>query len=244
MKNLSSTTIIVIAVVIGVVFLILISNASKPEPKPVELPVLLEEFSDFQCPACGSFFKVVETIEDEYGEKLEFVYHHFPLENIHENAFAAAVASEAAREQSKFDEYHDLLFANQTALSSDDLIEYAKQLDLDIDQFKADLENEAVIARVNADVADGNGRGVSATPTFYLEGERVVFPSGISPEEQFRTLIDELIERAETDSSSDPEDSGDTSDDTQIEVGEEEGRDGDEDGIEDDGNQESDSNNP
>lgn len=76
-------------------------------------PVLVEEFADFQCPACGTFYTTANQIKEEYGDKIIFEYRHFPLTSIHVHAYDAALAAEAAREQDAFQGMHDLLFENQ-----------------------------------------------------------------------------------------------------------------------------------
>ena len=96
---------------------------NKLEEELVKAPeelVLVEEFADFQCPACGSAFPILEQIKIDYEGRAEVIFRHFPLESIHPFARAAAIASEAAREQGKFDEMHDLLFLNQADLTNPD----------------------------------------------------------------------------------------------------------------------------
>lgn len=135
----------------------------------------LVEFSDFQCPACRSVQPLVTQIKAQYGEKLRFVYRHFPLRSIHKNAAMAARASEAAAKQNKFFAYHDKLFEVQPEWEGDAdptlrFIAYAKELGLNEEQFKKDIADSALDARVLKDEADATTIGVSATPTFYLNG--------------------------------------------------------------------------
>src|SRR3989344_8159194 len=97
--------------------------------------VTIVEFSDFQCPACGAAHPVVKQVIKEYGDRILFVYRHFPLLATHQYALKAAEAAEAAGEQGKFWEYHDLLFAKQDNLKTEDLKRYAQELELDTAKF-------------------------------------------------------------------------------------------------------------
>lgn len=198
MKNLSTKTVLFASLIIGILFLagiVLAAGNQKDSGPAPTLPVLLEEFSDFQCPACGAYFGLIEEVLDEYGSDIEFVYKHFPLRTIHPNAFAAAIASEAAREQGKFMEYAEELFANQRNLGDETYLAIAAKLELDIDKFESDRKSPDIIARVNADIADGNSRGVNATPTFYIEGKKVNFGTS-DPALKLRELLDEQIRKA------------------------------------------------
>lgn len=210
------------------------------DDKQVELPVVLEEFSDFECPACGAYFPVLEQIKEDYGDKLDFQYKHFPLQNIHPNAYNAALAYEAAKDQGMADEYHDLLFENQTALSEDDLEEYAKELELDFTDFQKYRESDEAKETVDSDIEDGDERGITGTPTFFIEGDQVKFGLNDNPEEKLRALIDLHIERAEAgeDSSEDKmeedghSDAMDSEDGDKMEKDDEEGvMEKDEDGV-------------
>lgn len=137
-----------------------------------EATVKLVEYSDFQCPACASFQPAIEQIMNEFGDKLSFEYKHFPLP-IHPFADEAARAAEAAGVQGKFFEFHDELFANQaewsTAASPAAFFnEYAKNLELDVDQFKRHYNAGLIKAKVKAEFDEARGKGITATPTFYL----------------------------------------------------------------------------
>src|SRR5436309_15734687 len=88
------------------------AGLTKPNVK-VSSPVVLEEYGDYQCPPCGQLYPELKQIEKEYGDQVQIVFHHFPLSKIHKNAMIAAHAAEAARNQKKFWEMHDLLYRNQ-----------------------------------------------------------------------------------------------------------------------------------
>ncbi len=157
----------------------------------------LVEYSDFQCPACATRQPLIEDIIQEFGQHIKLVYRHFPLNSIHDNAQAAAEASEAAGRQGKFWEMHDLLFQNQAEWEKKSSTEavatftgYALDLGLDIDKFIDDAESGSVSKAVNEDYDSGIDAGVNSTPSFFLNGEK------INPRnhEEFRTLIREAIE--------------------------------------------------
>ena len=199
MKNLNTNIVLVVSIVLGIGLfagLVYFIKSNKTE-EVVELPIVLEEFSDFQCPACKAYFEVVETVRSEFSEEeLDFQYKHLPLTSIHEYAYSSAIASEAAREQGKFIEYYRILFENQENLTEQDLLKYAQDLELDIDKFKSDLENPDVIARVDNDAKEAEDRGYDSTPTFVLNGKRLTMST--NPEEQLRNAIQEKIDLAKS----------------------------------------------
>jgi protein-disulfide isomerase len=145
-----------------------------------EATVLLEEFSDFQCPACGAMAPVILGLMDEYGDQIRFEYKHFPIERAHPYAVQAAMAAEAAGQQGKFYEFHDLLFENQQTWSQSptpnaQFQQYAAELELDIDQFRRQLNASLLRDKVQAQQAEGRDRGVTGTPTMFLNGERMQY---------------------------------------------------------------------
>lgn len=142
-----------------------------------EATVTLVEFSDFQCPACASFQPVMDEVMKAYGDNLRFEYKHFPLP-IHPYAQQAAVAAEAAAQQGKFFEYHDLLFKNQqnwsTAVAPGALfVQYAEELGLDVQTFRRHQKSSILRDKVRADLTEARELGLTGTPTFYLNGERM-----------------------------------------------------------------------
>lgn len=158
--------------------------------------VTLVEYGDFQCPACKSFYPLVKQIKKVYGDDITFQFMHFPLTQIHPNAMAAARAAEAAGSQGKFFEMHDLLYENQEAWSQlsnpvETFESYAQQLELNLDQFKADVASAQTGAIINADIKSAQGVGASSTPTFVLNGQRLEKnPSSL---EEFKQLINDEI---------------------------------------------------
>ena len=115
-----------------------------------------------------------------------------PLTSIHKNAMGAALASEAARGQGKFWEYHDKLFANQSKLELIDLKQYAKELGLDTARFEKDLVDLEKKKRVEDDMAEARALGVTGTPGFFVNGH---FLNGAKPFDEFATAIDAELKR-------------------------------------------------
>lgn len=155
--------------------------------------VVVREFSDFQCPACGATYPVVKEIKGAYSrEQMRFEYKHFPLRQIHPFAFKAAQASECARDQERFEAYHDKLFENQRALRVQDLKRYAAELGLETKAFDACLDSNAMAPRVEGNLQEGIRLGVHATPTFFINRKK---HEGVLDAEKFKELVDaELAE--------------------------------------------------
>lgn len=139
---------------------------------PAEAPVTLVEYGDFQCPYCGLAEPVIRQLLARFGAVLRFVFRHLPLVDVHENAQLAAEAAEAAHVQGRFWEMHDLLFAHQDALGTDNLPRYAAELGLDTDRFSDDLRTRRHATRVTRDVDSADRSGVVGTPTFFINGRR------------------------------------------------------------------------
>jgi protein-disulfide isomerase len=134
--------------------------------------VTIEEFGDFQCPPCSIMSVVLAKLEEEYGARLRVVFHHFPLA-VHAHAREAAFAAEAAGMQGRFWEMHDLLYKEQADWSKAPNVpalfqSYAGIIKLDLDRFKKDLANPELAARVDADQKLGASRGVTSTPTLFV----------------------------------------------------------------------------
>lgn len=139
---------------------------------PQDAAVTVVEFADFQCPACGALHPAMQQVMQENAARsVRFVFRHFPLSQ-HEHAQEAAEASQAAEAQGKFWEYYDLLFTNQNDLTRDGLERYAEQLDLDMDMFRAALDEGTYKEVVQQDASDGRALGVRGTPTVYINGQQ------------------------------------------------------------------------
>jgi protein-disulfide isomerase len=165
------------------------SSAVKGDPKA---PVTIVAFSDFECPFCGRVGPQMKQIEDTYKGKVKIAFKHQPLP-FHSSAMLAAQAAEAAKEQGKFWEMHDKMFANQRALGRDQLIGYAKEIGLDAGKFEKALDSEKVKAQIASDQAEATKAGANGTPTFFINGRRVV---GAVPFENFKTVIDDELKKA------------------------------------------------
>ena len=129
---------------------------------------------------------MIETLLEKYGDDLRFVYRHLPRDN-HSRARPAAEAAVCADAQGRFWAYHDVLFANNRKLGNDDLLGYATELDLDLEKFKACLEDPETGAKVSRDLAAARAAGISGTPAFLINGQLI---SGAKPAEEFMRVID------------------------------------------------------
>jgi Na+/H+ antiporter NhaA len=138
---------------------------------PVEAPVTVVEYGDFECPYCGRAEPVVRELLSDFGD-VQYVWRHLPLTDVHPRAQAAAEAAEAAAEQGKFWEMHDQLLTHQDALRLDDLARYAEEVGVDVERFEEDLRRHAGSARIEEDVDSADLSGVSGTPTFFINGRR------------------------------------------------------------------------
>lgn len=138
---------------------------------PLDAPVTLVEYGDFECPYCGQAEPVVRELLADFGD-LRYVWRHLPLNDVHPRAQLAAEAAEAADRQGAFWGMHDLLLEHQDALRPGELIGYAEQLGLDVERFTEDLRRHAGAARVAEDVDSADLSDVSGTPTFFVNGLR------------------------------------------------------------------------
>lgn len=141
---------------------------------PRNAPVTLVIYGDFQCPSCALVSQAIDELQKQYEGKMRVVFHEFPLE-MHKHAMEAALAAEAAAVQGKFWEMHDVLYQNQPvwgeATTASFLFDsYAESIGLDVARFRADRMAPDVRARVIADAAGGESRGVKSTPTIFING--------------------------------------------------------------------------
>jgi Na+/H+ antiporter NhaA len=138
---------------------------------PAASPVTVVEYGDFECPYCGQAEPVVRKLLGDFGD-VRYVWRHLPLTDVHPHAQLAAEGTEAAAAQQAFWPMHDLLLDHQGALTARDLLEYASQLDLDLNQFRSDLRTHTGAGHVAQDVDSADLSGVSGTPTFFINGMR------------------------------------------------------------------------
>ncbi|HEX7310831.1 MAG TPA: Na+/H+ antiporter NhaA [Gaiellaceae bacterium] len=139
---------------------------------PVDAPVTVVEYGDFQCPYCGMAEPIVRELLSGFATDVRYVWRHLPLTDVHANAQLAAEAAEAAADHGAFWEMHDLLLAHQDALEPGDLVGYAEQLGLDVARFENTFRQHETTVRVAEDVDSADLSGVSGTPTFFINGRR------------------------------------------------------------------------
>lgn len=160
--------------------------------------VTVVEFLDFECPACGEMYPVMEDVREKYEGDVDFVVRYFPLPG-HVNAEASAAAAEAAARQDSFEEMYMKLFETQEEWSGaseptpEVFVDYAEEIGLDRDQFVEDMNDPSILERVNADLPDGQEAGVQGTPTIYVNGRLM---SSMPSEKQLSSVIDEELEAA------------------------------------------------
>ncbi len=162
------------------------ASIGVPTRGPLDAPVVIVEFSDFECPFCARVAPVLDELLRAYPSKIRLVFKHSPLPS-HPKAPLAHEAALAAGDQAKFWEMHDLLFANQRRLDARDLVRYAKQLDLDMKAFNQALRSHRYRAMVEQDLTEARGLGVDATPTFFINGRKVV---GARPLADFKKVVE------------------------------------------------------
>lgn len=143
---------------------------------PLDAHLTLVEYGDYECPYCGMAYPIVKQIQQELEDSLLFAFRNFPLKQVHPFALIAAEAAEAAGLQKKFWEMHDMIYENQAALSPEALLEFATQLKLDLNKFKADISSTKVKSKIDEDFQTGIRSGVNGTPCFFINGERFEGP--------------------------------------------------------------------
>ncbi len=152
--------------------------------------VVIEEFSDFQCPFCARAVVTLKKVLTDYNGRVELVFRHFPVVESHPQALLAHMAVEAAGKQGKFWEMHDLVFENMRQVSRPHLFKYAERLKLDIKAFEADLKARPLLDKIERDYREGLDRQVRATPTFFIGGQKI---EGAVPYAVFQSAIDRAL---------------------------------------------------
>ena len=169
----------------------------------LDAPVILVEYSDYECPFCNRFHPTMKQIVDEYGDQVAWVYRHFPLTNIHPRAQISAEAAECVGKiagNDAFWQYSDRLFeeaglSGADALTEDLLLQYATDLGVSTSAVQACLDSGETTELVNADTAGGRAAGITGTPGTVLitqEGDYELI-SGALPFEQITTVIDQYL---------------------------------------------------
>jgi protein-disulfide isomerase len=170
--------------------------------------VTLVEYGDYQCPACQSFSSITQQVREKYKDQIKFQFRNLPLTQIHQNAYAAARAAEAAGKQNKFWEMHDLLYTasnwqawTEATNANSYFDQYAKQLGLNVTKFKADFKSEAINDMIKADVTEFDKTGEQkATPAYFLNGKKIdssklLDAQGQPSLESFSKLIDAALKK-------------------------------------------------
>jgi protein-disulfide isomerase len=201
------TGLVIIGIVFGMIKLAQMPNSTQTGTIPPvtekdwkrgnpTAPAVLVDYSDFQCPACGSYHPLVKQLIKELSTStLRFVARNFPLP-MHENADEAARAAEAAGKQNKYWEMHDLLFDRQSFWESETkpdqkFLGYAELLGLNTTTFMADYHSDAIKDRIQREVSAGEAAGVDRTPLFFLNGERLEdLPTSY---EAFKKLVTDAV---------------------------------------------------
>ena len=155
------------------------STPSARQWGDMKAPVTIVEYSDFQCPMCGRVQPQLRAWLETYKGKVKLYFKHYPLTQMHKNALPAAIAAECAGEQKQFWPYSERLYERQSqwAALADGTTHYvalAEELKLNVPQFSSCRQDPAITERIMRDVEEGNGRAVNATPTFFIDGERLV----------------------------------------------------------------------
>lgn len=172
----------------------LTSDSANPSTArgPSDAPLTLVEFGDYECPSCAYYHPIVNEVLRRYPDEVRLEFRHYPLISIHPNAMLAAMAAEAAGEQGRYWEMHDLLFETQPRWSQSgnaeaEFVSLAGRLGLDMNQFMQALRSPNVEQRVLEDVVAAREANVEAVPTFFLNGRRISSGRGV---EDFVQVLD------------------------------------------------------
>jgi len=130
------------------------------------------EYGDYECPYCGKAYYIMKEAKKKLGNKIKFVFRNFPLTEMHPYALNAAIASEVAAAKGKFWDMHDILFENQEHLDDSYLIQYAKAIGLDEEEFEKDFGNKEYYQKIKDDYNSGVENSVEGTPTFFINGKK------------------------------------------------------------------------
>lgn len=173
MKRISITFLLIIGLLLGAGAI----QQTQAQNGSKEDVITIVEYSDYQCPACAYYHPIVEKLKENFGDRIHFEMKYYPL-NSHRFAALAARAAQAAKNQGKFLEMHDLLFENQQQWSSSMnptpiFVDFARELNLDVEQFKDELNAGETQKIVMEEKQEGRRAGVKATPTFFIEGDKI-----------------------------------------------------------------------
>ena len=200
--------VLVAAVGVGV----LMFRSSQPQPPGTPTPasdshatsnglaskgvVTIDEYGDYQCPPCGLLHPVLKTLKGEYGGRIQIAFHHFPIPQLHNHALEASYAAAAAGLQGKFWEMHNLLYDNQSLWSQMGdfrpiVINFARQIGLDVQRFTRDMDGLQVVTIVSEDTQRGAALGVNSTPTIFINDQLI--PNDKLTVEELRKEINQRL---------------------------------------------------
>jgi protein-disulfide isomerase len=149
-----------------------IDISGSPYKGAIDAPVVITEFTDFQCPYCAKLGAIFSQMLKKYPGKLKVVYKSYPLHS-HKFAWKAATNAMAAHQKGKFWEFHDRLFANSKNLNDAKIMEIRKSLGFDTPEFDALIKSDVVRKKVADDLKEGQRNGVRGTPTVFVNGKRL-----------------------------------------------------------------------
>lgn len=167
-----------------------LATSDDPALGPADAKLTIVEFADFGCPFSEQENYVVRALAQKYPDDVRIVYRDFPLIDLHPGADLAAEAGACANAQGKFWEYHDVLYRNSGNFSGEELLDYASQVGLNLNTFRTCLETGQYTNEVAQDLADGVAAGVTGTPTFFFNGEKI---EGAIPFSTFTDIINAFL---------------------------------------------------
>lgn len=168
----------------------LLDYSNDPTLGSEQAKVKIIEFGCFQCSFSRNSFSIINNLANYYGNQILITYRDFPLSSIHPQAMLASEAAGCAQNQGKFWAYHDKLFLNQEKLAKDDLLRYARELNLDYQKFQYCLDNNLTTNEIQEDYQAGQSLGVRGTPTFFING---IMVEGSASEELLKAIINHLL---------------------------------------------------
>lgn len=166
-------------------------TADDPAQGPLNAPLTIVEFADFECPFSKEVYGHVRELAAKYPDKVRVIFRDFPLSEIHPNALPAARAGNCAEAQGKFWQMHDKLFSRAPALAREDLARYADEIGLDRAKFDACMSSPETDAEVQADFTDGVAAGIRGTPTFFFNGRKV---EGAIPRSYLNQMVEQFVQ--------------------------------------------------
>jgi protein-disulfide isomerase len=167
-------------------------TSEGPSRGPELAPVTILTYTEFECAPCAQIQKTLARLAEEFPTQIRVVYKAFTIDSAHTRAVPAAVAAACANKQGRFWEYHDRLFSQQNRLGPDDLVAHAKELGLDFEAFRGCMNGKEAPEQVAKDTQEGQTLGVTAVPTFFVNGRPIL---GTQPIDTFRQTIQEEIAR-------------------------------------------------